>query len=89
MDSLVIRDAFVEALWTVILAAMPMLLTAMCTGLIVGIMQTATSIQEQTLTFIPKILAVITALVIFGPWVFRLVGGLATRLLTNMHRYVG
>jgi flagellar biosynthetic protein FliQ len=89
METLTIGDAFVNAMWTIVLAAMPILLVAMCVGLIVGILQTATSIQEQTLAFIPKLLAVIVSLLVFGPWMFRIVGGLAVNLFTNMYRYVG
>lgn len=88
MDTMSIADAMHNAVWIIVLASMPVLLIAMGVGLIVGILQTATSIQEQTLAFIPKILAVIFALILFGPWMFRLVGGLTIRLLTDMHRYV-
>jgi flagellar biosynthetic protein FliQ len=88
METLSISDAFYNAMWMVVLASMPILLVAMGVGLIVGILQTATSIQEQTLSFIPKILAVIAALVVFGPWMFRMVGELAIRLFTEMYRYV-
>jgi flagellar biosynthetic protein FliQ len=89
VETLAIGDAFVNAMWAVVLAAMPVLLIAMGVGLIVGILQTATSIQEQTLAFIPKMLAVIVSLLVFGPWMFRIVGGLAVNLFTNMYRYVG
>jgi flagellar biosynthetic protein FliQ len=89
METLTIGDAFVNAMWAIVLASMPILLIAMCVGLIIGILQTATSIQEQTLAFIPKMLAVIISLLIFGPWMFRVVGGLAINLFTNMYRYVG
>jgi flagellar biosynthetic protein FliQ len=89
METLTIGDAFVSAMWTIVLASMPILLMAMCVGLIVGILQTATSIQEQTLAFIPKMLAVIISLLVFGPWMFRIVGGFAVNLFTNMYRYVG
>ncbi|MDR3278973.1 MAG: flagellar biosynthetic protein FliQ [Synergistaceae bacterium] len=89
MEIMTIGDAFVDAMWTIVLASMPILLIAMCIGLIVGIIQTATSIQEQTLAFIPKMLAVIISLVVFGPWMFRIVGGLAIRLFTDMYKYVG
>lgn len=88
METLNISDAMNSAMWTIVLAAMPVLLVAMGVGLIVGILQTATSIQEQTLAFIPKILAVIFSLVLFGPWMFRLVGDLTIRLFSEMHRYV-
>jgi len=83
-----ISDAMNSAMMVTVLAALPVLLVAMGVGLIVGILQTATSIQEQTLAFIPKILAVIFALVLFGPWMFRLVGDLTIRLFSEMHLYV-
>ena len=89
MDALSISDALYNAMWIVVLASMPVLLVAMGVGLIVGIIQTATSIQEQTLSFIPKILSVIFALILFGPWMFRMVGEMAVRLFSEMHRYIG
>lgn len=88
MEALEISDAMNSAMWVTVLASMPVLLVAMGVGLIVGILQTATSIQEQTLAFIPKILAVIFSLMLFGPWIFRLVGDLTIRLFSEMHRYV-
>jgi flagellar biosynthetic protein FliQ len=89
METLTISDAFISAMWTIVIAAMPVLLISMCVGLLVGIFQTATSIQEQTLTFIPKMLAIIISLLLFGPWMFRMIGGLAIRLFTDMYKYVG
>ena len=89
MDGLTVGDAFVGALWVIILATAPALLIAMSVGLLMGIIQTATSIQEQTIAFIPKILAVIVSFVIFGPWMFRLVGDFTIKLFTELYRYVG
>ena len=89
METLTIADAFISAMWTVVVAAMPVRLISMCVGLIMGIFQTATSIQEQTLAFIPKMLAIIISLLLFGPWMFRMVSGLAIRLFTDMYKYVG
>jgi flagellar biosynthetic protein FliQ len=89
METLTIQDAYISALWTIVLASMPVLLVAMTVGLIVGIIQTATSIQEQTLAFIPKMAATIAALLIFGPWMFRLVADLAIRIFTDMYKFVG
>ncbi|MDR3321764.1 MAG: flagellar type III secretion system protein FliQ [Synergistaceae bacterium] len=88
MDTLSISDAMSSAMTVAVLASMPILLIAMGVGLIIGIVQTATSIQEQTLAFISKILAVIVAIMIFGPWMFALVRNLAINLFTNMYRYV-
>jgi len=57
-----------EAIWTVLSVAAPVLLTALSVGLIVGVIQAATSIQEMTLSFIPKLAALVAALLIFGDW---------------------
>ena len=86
---LTVGDAFVEALWTIIIVTAPILIIAMSMGLLMGIIQTATSIQEQTLAFIPKVLAVIVSFVIFGPWMARILVDLAVKLFTDLYRYVG
>ena len=57
-----------EAVLTILLVAGPALLIGMLVGLLVSIFQATTQIQEQTLTFIPKIVAVLVSIVIFGPW---------------------
>lgn len=53
----------------ILLIAAPLLLIGMVVGLIVSIFQATTSLQEQTLTFVPKILAILGALIVFGPWI--------------------
>ena len=60
-----IRDSVLQ----VLMVAAPVLLVGMVVGLIVSIFQATTSIQEQTLTFVPKIAAILGALVLFGPWI--------------------
>ena len=57
-----------EAIWTVIYVAGPILLIALSVGLIIGVFQAATSIQEMTLSFIPKLAALVAALLIFGAY---------------------
>ena len=57
-----------EAIWTVIYVAGPILLTALSVGLFIGVFQAATSIQEMTLSFIPKLAALVAALLIFGDY---------------------
>lgn len=89
METLTIADAFQRALLVMTMGSLPILLTAMGVGMLIGILQTATSIQEQTLTFIPKLLAVVAVLMILGPWLFRLVGELAISLFTDLYMYVG
>ena len=60
-----------NAIWTVILTAAPPLLLGLVVGLLVSLFQTITSIQEATLAFVPKILAVFLALVFFGSWMIN------------------
>ncbi len=57
-----------EALWIAVLVATPLLGTALAVGLLIGVFQAATSIQEMTLSFIPKLGVMVIALVIFGGW---------------------
>lgn len=60
-----------NAVKTVLLMASPMLLSGLVVGLLVSIFQAATQINEQTMTFIPKIVAVLVALILFAPWIIR------------------
>jgi flagellar biosynthetic protein FliQ len=57
-----------EAIWTVVYVAGPILLIALSVGLLIGVIQAATSIQEMTLSFIPKLMAMVAALLIFGDY---------------------
>ena len=61
-----------EALRVVLLVSAPMLGLGLAVGLMVSVFQATTSIQEQTLAFIPKIVAVFVAILIFGPWMLRI-----------------
>lgn len=62
-----------KAIQTLLMVAAPMLLVGMLIGLIVSTFQAATQINEQTLTFIPKIVAVFLTLLFFGPWLIRII----------------
>ncbi len=62
----------------------PILLSALMTGLLISLFQAATQINEMTLTFIPKILAVFAVLVIAGPWLVGLITDFTQRLFTNI-----
>ncbi|MCR4739640.1 MAG: flagellar biosynthetic protein FliQ [Lachnospiraceae bacterium] len=67
-------------LYTVIISAMPMLLTSLVLGLLVSIFQTVTSIQEQTLTFVPKFIGVFTVIMLLGHWIAGNITGLMEQL---------
>ncbi|MDC3264082.1 MAG: flagellar biosynthesis protein FliQ [Porticoccaceae bacterium] len=68
MDAAQVIDLGREALWVAVMVASPLLGVALAVGLIVGIFQAATSIQEMTLSFIPKLGIMVAALLIFGSW---------------------
>ena len=68
MDAAQVIDLGREALWVAVMVASPLLGVALAVGLIVGIFQAATSIQEMTLSFIPKLGIMVLALLVFGSW---------------------
>ena len=68
LDTALVVDLGREALWVAVLIAGPLLGIALIVGLIIGIIQAATSINEMTLSFIPKIAALVAVLVLFGSW---------------------
>ena len=77
-----------EALYLIIITAAPVLLVSLIVGLIISIFQTVTSIQEQTLTFVPKIIAVFVALMIVGQWMLAKIIDFMTSLWSNFSLYV-
>lgn len=77
-----------SALFLVIKVAAPVLLVSLCIGLIISIFQAVTSIQEQTLTFVPKVLAVFLALILLGNWMLSEMSGFMVSLWSDMARYV-
>lgn len=88
MNQDMIIDMAREALLTVITVSGPLLLLALSVGLLVSIFQTVTSIQEPTLAFVPKILAVFLGLILFGPWMLNKLLTLITSLYTNFGSYI-
>jgi flagellar biosynthetic protein FliQ len=78
-----------EALVTVLMVAGPVLILSLLVGLLVSIFQATTQIQEQTLTFVPKILTVLGATVLLGPWMLRIMIDFTSRLFTNMNQFIG
>jgi flagellar biosynthetic protein FliQ len=88
MNQDMIIDVAREALLTVISVAGPLLLLALTIGLLVSIFQTVTSIQEPTLAFVPKILAVFLGLVLFGPWMINKLLTLITSLYSKFGSFI-
>ncbi len=77
-----------EAVEMTLMLALPMLGLGLAVGLLVSIFQAVTQIQEMTLTFIPKILAVMTALVVFSPWMIDKIVTYTRTLILNIPNYV-
>lgn len=77
-----------RAVFTTILIAAPLLLVALAVGLIVSIFQATTQIQEQTLAFIPKIIAVFVSVIFFGPWMLSQLLNFTYDLFSNLQRFV-
>ncbi|MCT4613026.1 MAG: flagellar biosynthesis protein FliQ [Clostridia bacterium] len=88
MDQGILLDVASSAIWLIIELSMPTLIFALTVGLIVSIFQATTSIQEPTLAFAPKIVAVFFALIIFGPWMLTKISNFTTNLLTNINVYL-
>jgi len=77
-----------DAIYTIIICAAPLLLISLVVGLIISIFQTVTSIQEQTLTFVPKILAVFIGMMIFGSWILNNLSDLIYELWGNFSQFI-
>ncbi len=82
MDTQFIVELARNSIYTTLLVSSPMLILALIVGLSISILQSITQIQEMTLTFIPKIIAVAIALVIFLPWMITTVVSFASQLFS-------
>lgn len=77
-----------DALFLIIKTSAPILLISLVVGLIISIFQTATSIQEQTLTFVPKVISVFLGLMLFGHWILNSITDYMIELWTNFSLYI-
>lgn len=78
-----------KGVYTVLLVTGPLLILALVVGLLVSIFQATTQIQEQTLAFIPKIVAVFVGLIFFGPWMLTTMVEFTADLFHNLNQFVG
>jgi flagellar biosynthetic protein FliQ len=78
-----------QGLEVTILVSAPLLLTALVAGLLVSVFQAATQINEMTLSFIPKLLAIFVALVLAGPWMLNLMVDFTRRLILGIPGMIG
>ena len=76
-----------DTLWTALRVGAPVLGLSMLVGLLVSVLQVVTQIQEASLSFVPKLVAALVSLVVFGPWMMNVVVQFATRLIGNIPMY--
>ena len=84
-----VLDIIRNSIYILLITSLPLLLVSLVIGLVISIFQTVTSIQEQTLTFIPKIVGVFAALMFFGPWMLTNLTDYITDLWSNFSIYLG
>jgi len=82
-------DLSQQALYLIAMIAAPMLLSALAIGLLIGMFQAATSINEQTLSFIPKLMVLLLSILIAGPWMLNLLLSFTRRLYIGIPGLIG
>ncbi len=83
-----VTSFFLEAIKTAIMLAAPMLCIALLVGILVSMFQAATQINEMTLVFVPKMLSVGLALLLFFPWMLRTISDFAQNMIVNLPMYI-
>ncbi len=78
-----------QAIKTVLMLASPMLIGALVIGILVSLFQAVTQINEQTLSFIPKLFVIVTAMIIFSPWMMEVMTTFTTDLILSIPTVVG
>ncbi len=84
-----VLDVGRDALWVIALISAPLLLSALAVGLLVGMIQAATQIQEMTLTFIPKLIVLALTLLLAGSWMLGVLTDFATTLIQSIPELIG
>ena len=83
-----VLDIARDTIYNIILVSAPLLIVSLIVGLVISIFQTVTSIQEQTLTFVPKIIAVFIGMLIFGSWMINIITTFMENLWGNFSIYL-
>ncbi|MCA0969127.1 flagellar biosynthesis protein FliQ [Halobacillus litoralis] len=89
MNTQMVIEFAKEGIYTVLMMTGPLLILALSVGLVVSIFQATTQIQEQTLAFIPKIVAVMIGMIVFGPWMLTSMVDFAANVFNNLNILVG
>lgn len=87
MDTGTVINIVRQTVWIIVKTAVPVLLVSMIVGLVISLFQTLTSIQEQTLTFVPKLIAILLTLMLLGAWMLNQITGFMGNLW-NFSQYI-
>lgn len=87
MDTGTVINIARQTVWIIVKTAVPVLLISMIVGLVISLFQTLTSIQEQTLTFVPKLIAILLTLMLLGAWMLNQITGFMGNLW-NFSQYI-
>lgn len=87
MDAGTVINIARQTIWVIVETAVPVLLVSMVVGLVISLFQTLTSIQEQTLTFVPKLIAILLTIMIIGSWILNQITGFMDNLW-NFSQYI-
>ena len=77
-----------QTVWVIVKTSVPLLLVSMVVGLIISIFQTLTSIQEQTLTFVPKLIAILIGIMVMGTWILNEIVAFINTLWGSFSQYI-
>ena len=88
MDTGTVINIARQTVWIIVKTAVPVLLVSMIVGLVISLFQTLTSIQEQTLTFVPKLIAIMIALMIMGNWLLNEIVSFMQMLWGSFGQYI-
>lgn len=88
MNQNIVIDIARQSIYVMLKTASPILITSLVVGLIVSILQTVTSIQEQTLTFVPKLIAVFVVIMLTGGWMLNILKEYMVELFSNFSYYI-
>lgn len=89
MNADTVIDLSQQALYVIVMLAAPMLISALAIGLLIGMFQAATSINEMTLSFIPKLLVLVIAIMVAGPWMLGLILNYTRNLFLSIPGLIG
>ena len=77
-----------QTIWVIVKTSVPLLLVSMIVGLIISLFQTLTSIQEQTLTFVPKLIAILIGIMVMGTWILNEIVAFMNTLWRSFSQYI-